>query len=84
VSTNALEDKFKMSSTEWKKLEYLIDLTLPFAHATTLIGTTKGPSLHLVLRYYNTLFNVLDKADKKLKYKTEGWKKQVHNAITAV
>ena len=44
---------------------------LLFAKATTIIGTTKGLTIYLVLKYYNTLFDILDIADEKLKYKTE-------------
>ncbi len=62
--------RFRLSNTEWQKIEYLIDLTLPFAYTTTVIGQSTGPTIHLCFGFYNTLFDVLDVADAKLDSKT--------------
>lgn len=75
--------ELSIGHTEWKRIEYIIDLTLPFAEATTTIGTTKGPTIHLVLGYYNTLFDILDIADEKLQHKTEPWQKEIYAALDA-
>ncbi|EMF09613.1 uncharacterized protein SEPMUDRAFT_23271, partial [Sphaerulina musiva SO2202] len=66
-----------------QRVEYLIDLTKPFAAATAVIGTTKGPTIHLVLAYYNKLFDILEEAIKRLKNKRIPWKKDVFQACEA-
>ncbi|EMF16638.1 uncharacterized protein SEPMUDRAFT_35269, partial [Sphaerulina musiva SO2202] len=52
-----------------QRVEYLIDLTKPFIAAIAVIRTTKGPTIHLVLIYYNKLFDILEEAIKRLKNK---------------
>ncbi|EMF08557.1 uncharacterized protein SEPMUDRAFT_54158, partial [Sphaerulina musiva SO2202] len=52
-----------------QRVEYLIDLTKLFVAATATIGTIKGPTIYLVLVYYNQLFDILEEAIKRLKNK---------------
>ena len=49
-----------ITSEEWKQVEYLIELTKPFAFFTALIGKSKGPMIHNVFNIYESLFNHLE------------------------
>jgi hypothetical protein len=63
------QERLVLNLIEWNRLEYIIDITFPFAEVTTIISSTKEATLQLVLGTYNTLFNILDIAKAKLKKK---------------
>lgn len=73
----------ELSKTEWAQLNYLIDISRPFALCTSLIGQTKGPSIYLVYGFYNTIFDLIDDSKRKLKKKRVAWKKTILVALKA-
>jgi hypothetical protein len=48
-----------LTSTEWKQLQYLIDIVRPFSFLTSTIGQTKEPTICHAFSIYNQLFNHL-------------------------
>lgn len=64
-------------------VEYLIDLTKPFAKSTKLIGKSKGPTIHQVYSLYENLFSHLDKATNRLSHKRINWKRSILEALQA-
>ena len=72
-----------LTKSEWEGVSYLINLTQPLALCTSLIGQTKGPTLCNALNMYNIIFDVLEKAEGRLKRKQIRWKRQMLEAVQA-
>ena len=63
----------RLDNTEWKQVEYLIDLTKPFCVFTTQIGRSRQPTVHQIFNVYNQLFTYLKEARNKLRWKKVPW-----------
>ena len=72
-----------LTKSEWDGVSYLINLTQPLALCTSLIGQTKAPTLCNALNMYNMIFDVLEKAEKRLRRKQVLWKRQMLEAVQA-
>jgi hAT family C-terminal dimerisation region len=51
----------RLSKSEWDKIEYLVDLLLPFKRCNQRIESTSRPGIERVFWIYETLFNELDR-----------------------
>lgn len=69
------------SKTEWRQIEYLIQLTKPFALWTQSLSASSGPSAFLVFIAYNQVFDVIEKAMARTKHKSTPWKRDIHNGL---
>jgi hypothetical protein len=64
-------DRLAISSTDWKKLKYLIVLLRPFAEYTHLIGGAKDSTINHTWNVYNSLFDHLEQVQTRLSYKNK-------------
>ena len=86
VEQYCLESKFgflKLTSHEWKQVEYLIAVSRMLALCTTRISESKGATLHLVFALYNVCFKRLEAASRRLMVKKHPWKKVIKTALEA-
>jgi len=60
---------FALSNSEWKKIEYLVDIVRPFNFLTTNIGRTKSITLPYALSMYDLLFERLTESRRRLQTK---------------
>jgi hypothetical protein len=60
---------FALSDSEWKKIQYLVDIVRPFNFFTTNIGRTKSITLPYALSIYNILFERLTESRRRLQTK---------------
>lgn len=70
------------TSSEWKHIDYLIEILHPFHSFTNAVGKIRsGPSIHQVYAIYNRLFTHIEDYIEKLARKTLPWKRQIHTAL---
>ena len=72
-----------LDDIEWKQVEYLIELSLPYCQLGNAITKTKDVTIHNVFPIYDRLSNHLDNSIKKLKWKQEPWKWSIIQALEA-
>jgi hypothetical protein len=70
-----------LEPTEWRQVDYLIELLQPFAKYTAAISATNGPTVHQVLDVYNDLFDHLDEQEAKLARKRLPWKVKMYTGL---
>jgi hypothetical protein len=70
-----------LSSTEWKHIDYLIEILHPFEQYTNWAAKTNGPTIHLVFEIYNMLFDHIDRQIEKLQRKRLAWKVKMRQAL---
>lgn len=75
--------QFKLDQGEWRQIEYLLLITKPFFHYTTILSKTRDVTVHSIYGIYNGLFNHLETAEKQLKRKVVPWKKRMLKALQA-
>jgi hypothetical protein len=56
----------KMTSDEWRQVDYLLCITQPFFKFTTALSMTKDITIHNVFRIYNQLFTHLEGSIRQL------------------
>jgi hypothetical protein len=74
---------FALHSREWRQLRYLSALLAPYDAITHYLSRQHGPSVQTVLKVYNTLFDLLEKAHDKLSTKRVSWKVTLRHGIEA-
>jgi hypothetical protein len=71
-----------LNPTEWKQIEYLIECTKPFAFFTSIVSTTKEPTIGLVYLVYQLVFDYLEKTlfhlEQKAKCQDREWAGPMH------
>ncbi len=72
-----------LDDIEWKQVEYLIELSLPYCQLGNAIAKTKDVTIHNVFPIYERLSNHLDNSIEKLKRKQEPWKRSIIQALEA-
>jgi hypothetical protein len=74
---------FALRPTEWKQIEYLIDITKPFAYFTKQVSETKGVTVPYAIDIFNQLFERLFEARRRLEAKKlrYNWVKPLLTAI---
>jgi hypothetical protein len=74
---------FSLDPSEWKQVQYLIDLTIPFNFFTTNIGRSLDPTIYHAFSIYDQLFDHLDRFKRLLLLKSYPWVDDLNNAIDA-
>jgi hypothetical protein len=77
---------FRLSTIEWKQVEYLIDITKLFNFFTETIGTSKEPTIGYAFDVYTVLFEHLYTTALVLKKKikqSRPWVKPLVDAVEA-
>lgn len=59
----------KMTSDEWRQIDYLLGITQPFFKFTTALSMTKDVTVHTMFRIYNQLFSHLEGSIRQLRRK---------------
>ena len=71
-----------LSSTEWKHIDYLIEILYPFSKFTNAISVSvNSPTVHQVFAVYNQLFNHLEEQFRQLEGKRVLWKVKIRSAL---
>ena len=66
---------------EWKAVEYVLQVLLPFRYWTLWMSKRKTITLHRVISIYNAMFDHMDSVLKALSKKKVQWKKDIHRAV---
>jgi len=66
---------------EWKAVEYVLQVLLPFRYWTLWMSKRKTITLHRVIGIYNAIFDHLDGVLKALAKKRLQWKRDIHRAV---
>jgi hypothetical protein len=76
---------FSLQETEWKQIEYLVDLVRPFNFLTSTVGKTKGITLPYALGIYDQLYESLFESRRRLvaKRRKYPWVEQLIKGIEA-
>ncbi len=61
--------QLKLNGTEWKKAEYLVELMKPYAMHGATLGAAVRPTIDMVYKKYNNIFDHLDAEKEKLRQK---------------
>ena len=69
--------------TQWKQIEYLLDITRPFMIYTNAIGKTRGPTIHNAFETYDHLFDHIEKSTDRLEPKQHKWKSALYDGLWA-
>jgi len=54
-------DHLQISSQEWKRVELILDILLPFKKSSDRMEATKRPGIEKVFWIYESLYNELDR-----------------------
>jgi hypothetical protein len=73
--------RFRLTTSQWQQVDYLLCLTKPFFDFTNALSTSKTATIHQVFDIYQALSEHLDKAKSRLSRKLVPWKKAVLNAL---
>lgn len=75
--------QFKLDQTEWRQIDYLLQLTQPFFRFTTALSRTKDVTVHTIFSIYNKLFDHLETSISQLQRKKVQWKQSTLSALKA-
>jgi hypothetical protein len=76
-------ENLHLTPSEWRHIEYLIELTHPFFSFTQGLSESSGPTIHKAFQIYNSIFDHLEDYITKLERKRIPWKVQLRNALIA-
>ena len=66
---------------EWKAVEYVLQVLLPFRYWTLWMSKRRTITLHRVISIYNDMFDHMDSVLKALSKKRVQWKRDIHRAV---
>src|SRR5437588_8939239 len=69
---------------EWKAVEYVLQVLLPFRYWTLWMSKWRTITLHRVISIYNDIFDHMESVSKALTKKKLQWKREFHHAIRYV
>jgi hypothetical protein len=75
--------QFKLTTEEWRQVDYLLCITQPFHQWTTAISMIKDVTMHQIYRIYNKLFDHFDFSIRQLTRKSVPWKIIMREALKA-
>lgn len=75
------QDHLKLRDVEWRQVEYIIQLTRPFAMWTESLSSSSGPTAFVVFNAYNQVLGLLEAAMKKTRRKEAAWKQDIHTGL---
>jgi hypothetical protein len=73
----------KLSSDEWRQVDYLITILQPFFQFTEAISVSKDVTIYIVFSVYNKLFGHIESSIRKLQQKKIGWKQKMLAALNS-
>jgi hypothetical protein len=73
--------QFKVTDTEWRQIDYLVNITRPFFKFTMALMKTKDVTIHSVFLVYRKLLEHIERSNRKLRKKTTPWKKDMYGAM---
>lgn len=73
----------KLSSDEWRQVDYLITILQPFFQFTEAISVSKDVTIYIVFSVYNKLFGHIESSIRKLQRKKIGWKQKMLAALNS-
>jgi hypothetical protein len=83
LQDNKHRDKMMLQPDEWRQVEYLIELSLPYVRFGNIITQTKGITIQAVFLMYEALLKHLEDSIAKLRGKRDPWKRAMVPALTA-
>jgi len=75
--------QFRISSMEWRQIDYLLQLIKPFFQFTMALMKTKDVTIHSVFLVYRKLLEHIEESNQRLKKKTTPWKRNMYEALIA-
>jgi len=83
LQDNQHSDILGLTDIEWKQVEYLIELSLPYCQLGNAIAKTKSVTIHNVFPVYDRLFIHLSESIAWLQRKQEPWKRSIVRGLIA-
>ena len=74
---------YELDNEEWRQIDYLVYITLPFYEFTTALCQTKDATVHGVFAIYHRLFEHFDTSISLLQRKKVHWKRSMLTALQA-
>ena len=71
---------YKLTNTDWRKVDYLVQLTMPFIQFTTALLASKEATVHTVCFVFKILMEHLDESTQILRRKSAPWKRELLEA----
>lgn len=71
----------KLSSDEWRQVDYLLTILQPFYRYTKAISISKDITIYYVFRLYNELFEHIETSIKRIRRKRVLWRNEMLNAL---
>lgn len=72
--------QYKLTDTDWRKVDYLVQLIMPFIQFTTALLVSKEATVHKVCFVFKILMDHLDKSTQILRRKSTPWKRKLLEA----
>ena len=76
--------KFRISNIEWRKIEYVVQVTMPFVHFTMALLASKDATIHRACFLFETLIVQIDKSIEVLGAKSALWKQKLCRALVGM
>ncbi|KAI3095274.1 hypothetical protein CBS147333_9810 [Penicillium roqueforti] len=71
---------YKLTNADWRKVDYLVQLTMPFIQFTTALLASKEAAVHKVCFVFKILMEHLDESTQILRRKSAPWKRKLLEA----
>lgn len=72
--------QYKLTSTDWRKVDYLVQLIMPFIQFTTALLASREATVHKVCFVFKILMEHLDESTRILRRKSAPWKRKLSEA----
>jgi hypothetical protein len=72
--------QYKLTDTDWRKVDYLVQLTMPFIQFTTVLLASKEATVHKICFVFKMLLEHLDESTQILREKSAPWKRKLLEA----
>ncbi|KAJ5340406.1 hypothetical protein N7541_009530 [Penicillium brevicompactum] len=74
----------KKFDAEWRKIEYVVQVTMPFVHFTMFLLASKDATIHRACLLFETLMVQIDKSIEALGGKSALWKQKLRRALVGM
>ncbi|KAJ9480643.1 hypothetical protein VN97_g12902 [Penicillium thymicola] len=71
---------YKLTKTDWRKVDYLVQLIMPFIQFTTALLASRDATVHKVCFVFKILLEHLDESTQILSRKSAPWKRKLLEA----
>ena len=72
--------RYKLTNTDWRKVDYVVQLTMPFIQFTTALLASKEATVHKVCFVFKILMTHIDQSAEILRRKSAPWKRTLLEA----